>query len=280
MRGKLCRHGQTRRHDGITPAGAGKTRYYSLLRLFSWDHPRRCGENDYVHSNVLLCVGSPPQVRGKRCKSSRIRRLKRDHPRRCGENHTCYSSAIISPGSPPQVRGKPEMDNTTHIAIRITPAGAGKTAPRGAGGRSPKDHPRRCGENRYSVSCGFLEVGSPPQVRGKLSAGADHAAAAGITPAGAGKTGLYLHRRIWTRDHPRRCGENSINLASISGGKGSPPQVRGKLSRNSSNIALNGITPAGAGKTKHILRKIPPIYGSPPQVRGKRTVWFTHMGRR
>ena len=49
----------------ITPAGAGKTERREGCQQIPEDHPRRCGENDYVHSNLLRHVGSPPQVRGK-----------------------------------------------------------------------------------------------------------------------------------------------------------------------------------------------------------------------
>ena len=45
MRGKLCRHGQTRRHDGITPADAGKTIEDLMYGRKITDHPRGCGEN-------------------------------------------------------------------------------------------------------------------------------------------------------------------------------------------------------------------------------------------
>ena len=91
-----------------------------------------------------------------------------------------------------------------------------------------------------------------------------------ITPAGAGKTNR----------------KNSI----LSGRKGSPPQVRGKLCPQAPLSGFAGITPAGAGKTAHRQRgeqdsadhprrcgenwrdfnngELEP--GSPPQVRGKR----------
>ena len=71
--------------------------------------------------------------------------------------------------------------------------------------------------------------------------------------------------------------------------KGSPPQVRGKLSRTPKHSRDPGITPAGAGKTDgfsprtrgvrdHPRRcgenvsprpNLSPLSGSPPQVRGK-----------
>ncbi len=73
---------------------------------------------------------------------------------------------------------------------------------------------------------------------------------------------------------------------------GSPPQVRGKHYTNGVDVALAGITPAGAGKTRIEItnpegaqdhpRRCGENYGnlvsynawegSPPQVRGKRTL--------
>ena len=29
------------------------------------DHPRRCGENPLTQARRVVCIGSPPQVRGK-----------------------------------------------------------------------------------------------------------------------------------------------------------------------------------------------------------------------
>ena len=74
------------------------------------------------------------------------------------------------------------------------------------------------------------KVGSPPQVRGKLVHAVRSIAIAGITPAGAGKTyyTYAVNEKSW--DHPRRCGENVVRNVACEYRKGSPPQVRGKLS--------------------------------------------------
>ena len=50
----------------ITPAGAGKTSPQYRFSASNPDHPRRCGENVSSRSASLKCLGSPPQVRGKR----------------------------------------------------------------------------------------------------------------------------------------------------------------------------------------------------------------------
>ena len=155
-------------------------------------------------------------------------------------------------GSPPQVRGKHRH-----------------SLPRKA---EHKDHPRRCGENRFSNSITLRVPGSPPQVRGKLYRPAQPVCGAGITPAGAGKTEQTLYKINHAGDHPRRCGENPAGLVSGAAAWGSPPQVRGKriappLARDDARI-----TPAGAGKTIRAYSVCVIGAGSPPQVRGKRTV--------
>ena len=126
-------------------------------------------------------------------------------------------------------------------------------------------------------------------MRGKPCYCCGYAAEAGITPAGAGKTGGFRGHTDTRRDHPRRCGENSRHLTVSRSSLGSPPQVRGKLRLRGQQTMRTGITPAGAGKTA--CRRFPPVcyrdhprrcgensadrnsllpvVGSPPQVRGK-----------
>ena len=214
-------------------------------------------------------TGSPPQVRGKPlyiCQAFFAPRITpagagktgflvvcteqaEDHPRRCGENLLATTTPTAMTGSPPQVRGKLISTVLQGITQRITPAGAGKTPADRAFGPEVKDHPRRCGENRLG---GFFRLpprGSPPQVRGKLFMLGKRIGNAGITPAGAGKTNHPQGFDLLRRDHPRRCGENSRALACRLRARGSPPQVRGKLSCGISGGSGAGITPAGAGKT-------------------------------
>ena len=180
----------------------------AMLMLHLRDHPRRCGENQHLMTGGMNTAGSPPQVRGKprmaldypvlpgitpagagktlHGGTSSMRT--RDHPRRCGENHKNLRSAPKPRGSPPQVRGKRSMDHATHQSIRITPAGAGKTAMQSFLQRPCRDHPRRCGENFCLRSWRRCYKR--------------------ITPAGAGKTAVLVNSCGRKKDHPRRCGEN------------------------------------------------------------------------
>ena len=95
--------------------------------------------------------------------------------------------------------------------------------------------------------------GSPPQVRGKRHFLASSNFRLGITPAGAGKTFLDEPEKEEQWDHPRRCGENEMQVITARVSEGSPPQVRGKHSYLPIFGHFNGITPAGAGKTSRPL---------------------------
>ena len=240
---------------------------------------------------MLGLLGSPPQVRGKRTPHATIHAHAgitpagagkthqcpkkcpaiQDHPRRCGENLWSKTPAAAIQGSPPQVRGKLDIDEATGGRIGITPAGAGKTR-RSCGAAAARwDHPRRCGENWGGGAKPKCPAGSPPQVRGKLSA--------------------CVQKGRLRVDHPRRCGENLFMMVGKTREAGSPPQVRGKLQAIVDALPQIRITPAGAGKTRGLrvpeirlqdhprrcgenLRRILGIHGragSPPQVRGKRS---------
>ena len=167
VRGKRHKVWDAYEFDGITPAGAGKTRQPTPPNLNITDHPRRCGENFYLQPLMPGIMGSPPQVRGKQrgglpenlkpritpAGAGKTLRLStcyakyKDHPRRCGENKVNQKKSIITLGSPPQVRGKRAIVRTGDYSYGITPAGAGKTRVSAPPASCVRDHPRRCGEN-------------------------------------------------------------------------------------------------------------------------------------
>ena len=299
-RGKPCVLRHTHLFNGITPAGAGKTKPLS--------------------ANAVTGYGSSPQVRGKLGKTAEIRHRRQDHPRRCGENGLNLQTCHHMIGSPPQVRGKQRPGAAADVHTRITPAGAGKTRHGRTDSGCHRDHPRGCGENhKLTVMCSDGK-GSPPQVRGKhrhsLPRKAEHkdhprrcgenisavrliASLQGSPPQVRGK--LYGDT-LWSiarRDHPRRCGENVGFGEVCCRNQGSPPQVRGKRLMCGFCVPELGITPAGAGKTRHkadhdkrpedhprrcgenhIQRKLSVCkQGSPPQVRGKRGKHSLHACR-
>ena len=192
-----------------------------------------------------------------------------DHPRRCGENKDPELLLMYILGSPPQVRGKPFGFHPQKSQRRITPAGAGKTRLGCWAYQWATDHPRRCGENYFVKPAALRAIGSPPQVRGKLSYSRYVEQLVRITPAGAGKTDRSNINLTDTEDHP--------------------PQVRGKRNASYHSARFGRITPAGAGKTLlfanfrafqwdhprrcgenvHISADFFAHIGSPPQVRGK-----------
>ena len=147
------------------------------------------------------------------------------------------------------MRGKHGSNADARSITRITPAGAGKTGPNPIKRFCVQDHPRRCGENRKQHDRRHGAGGSPPQVRGKLRYLIIQYAQARITPAGAGKTRFQEAFFSAARDHPRRCGENSMPSFRTIASQGSPPQVRGKQKPIAGAFWAAGITPAGAGKT-------------------------------
>ena len=167
VRGKPAFTSENGLYSRITPAGAGKTSVCGSTCIFSWDHPRRCGENHNSACRMHRPQGSPPQVRGKRKKELPVDLNPRitpagagkthiipmptldnqDHPRRCGENIIMDSPNLRNAGSPPQVRGKLRIHTEFTVKRRITPAGAGKTCSFLFVECVYKDHPRRCGEN-------------------------------------------------------------------------------------------------------------------------------------
>ena len=170
MRGKLRRCLGTNPCKGITPADAGKTLSLAQLIRTSGDHPRGCGENQYHQPLLLLCVGSPPRMRGKLpsgCGSAVSVRITpadagktvpvfghcenhRDHPRGCGENISLSVHWIAQRGSPPRMRGKHGAIGHEGDQGRITPADAGKTRCTHQIMCGYWDHPRGCGENEIS----------------------------------------------------------------------------------------------------------------------------------
>ena len=244
----------------------------------------------HISATILTeSVRITPAGAGKTLFDAKEITLLKDHPRRCGENLRCPDVVVDYRGSPPQVRGKPFVSLFASTHTRITPAGAGKTMCVTTKTQTPQDHPRRCGENRKrNKLCSWID-GSPPQVRGKLACRCWSPSTAGITPAGAGKTRQPQVLKSGGWDHPRRCGENVIGSSKQGKPCGSPPQVRGKLAIRGFPLGMDGITPAGAGKTRTsatraaMLRDHPRrcgenteltgddanLPGSPPQVRGK-----------
>ena len=175
--------------------------------------------------------------------------LRKDHPRGCGENSSQFAPQGRTQGSPPRMRGKHLLPHRGRGCGRITPADAGKTTTGTGWRRTPRDHPRGCGENGTTICFLMMKSGSPPRMRGKRVSRYCAADSTRITPADAGKTGCTSSRRSSQRDHPRGCGENIYPEYGLKDETGSPPRMRGKQCAALTRFNCFRITPADAGKT-------------------------------
>ena len=156
---------------------------------------------------------------------------------------------IKAQGSPPHLRGKLCILAFRHFKARITPAPAGKTWNSCRFVLAGWDHPRTCGENFPQGRFQVRHLGSPPHLRGKPFKKEIYDAATRITPAPAGKTIFILIAPLFSRDHPRTCGENGDTGNNLKIKEGSPPHLRGKRQNPIGAVVAARITPAPAGKT-------------------------------
>ena len=147
------------------------------------------------------------------------------------------------------MRGKGNGKEIAHLLHGITPAYAGKSTWKCMPFVTLQDHPRLCGEKSYETSRFLRQIGSPPPMRGKDTAGKVEILAPGITPAYAGKSGKLKKQSKFRQDHPRLCGEKGDAARLAQAVSGSPPPMRGKGIRLDVQTEDGGITPAYAGKS-------------------------------
>ena len=212
-----------------------------------------------------------------------------DHPRVCGEKVSSTSPIKCLKGSPPRVRGKVRPGVVRGHEGGITPAYAGKRVHSELEGPRSEDHPRVCGEKHTHLNGTFLNLGSPPRMRGKAPLLSKAPSECGITPAYAGKSDYRCVTAQAYWDHPRVCGEKRQQHYILWSLSGSPPRMRGKVLLRSGPDAWGRITPAYAGKRAlpcrwpYRRRDHPRVCGekacmqctlqghggSPPRMRGK-----------
>ena len=87
--------------------------------------------------------------------------------------------------------------------------------------------------------------------------------ARGIIPAGAGRRPRRHSARHSGRDHPRGCGEKALRSSTSSSQSGSSPRVRGEASKNEEKACLQGIIPAGAGRSGTVAPAVEPLRDHP-----------------
>ena len=115
----------------------------------------------------LRHVGITPAYAGKSALQLCTDSCSRDHPRVCGEKFRAYAKIWNEWGSPPRMRGKALAFRSYSLAVRITPAYAGKSN-RGAAVRPYiQDHPRVCGEKPLRRHTMLNPNGITPAYAGK-----------------------------------------------------------------------------------------------------------------
>ena len=166
-----------------------------------------CGEKAKLYPSQYDAKGSPPRVRGEGNSSMKCRvhagitpacagrswgdavlvDVKQDHPRVCGEKKHRTAYTCRRWGSPPRVRGEEQRIKLLEDLYRITPACAGRSVTNCHFRFSFWDHPRVCGEKVGLKTGREQHIGSPPRVRGEVSAHWPNFRTTGITPACAGR---------------------------------------------------------------------------------------------
>ena len=126
-----------------------------------------------------------------------------------------------------------------------------------------------CGEKVAMVTTAVSTPGSPPHVRGKELRVETCFADNGITPACAGKSNLFVFRRIEPKDHPPRMrgkgglGQNARFKARIT------PAYAGKRVKISLKFRASEDHPRVCGEQFQRSIRLPVRSGSPPRMRGK-----------
>ena len=268
VRGSPPRPTGSRPGRGSIPACAGKPSRRRLRRRRSRVHPRVCGEARIARSTGGHVTGPSPRVRGSltvarpaglrpgsipACAGkpgawARWRRPSRVHPRVCGEAAALDAQRVGEPGPSPRVRGS--LIQLRHRVQRrgSIPACAGKPGTPKAWGRSPRVHPRVCGEATTKTLAASKVVGPSPRVRGSPEVARHRMLEHGSIPACAGKPASSSAPRRGSRVHPRVCGEAYSSLGGLSSAQGPSPRVRGSRTRSTPVITAMRSIPACAGK--------------------------------
>ena len=129
-RGKACPADVRFRYLGITPAWAGKSLRKAYKGKLRYGSPPRGRGKVSLFTHVHVCKGITPAWAGKSDHWCVKVVSDWDHPRVGGEKASKVVRMFWSRGSPPRGRGKAESFQALLIAVRITPAWAGKSLKR------------------------------------------------------------------------------------------------------------------------------------------------------
>ena len=235
----------------------------------SWGSPPHVRGKGFCAVEIHCCCGITPACAGKSGTVGAVGNAIGDHPRMCGEKAAFQRLHLAMLGSPPHVRGKDLQRPRQHRGTGITPACAGKSFCFRSSSVRTWDHPRMCGEKGSRYREQIYSLGSPPQVRGKVT--------------------FVIECPQLPKDHPRMCGEKMHMLLCVPASYGSPPHMRGKGRVRHVFLPFSGITPAHAGKSSILVAHWSAVWdhprtcgeksgsmsnfsrcsGSPPHMRGK-----------
>ena len=104
-----------------------------------------------------------------------------------------------------------------------------------------------------------------PRVRGRRCLRVVGGVEVGLTPAGAGQTGVVHHPLVPGTAHPRGCGADRPSCVLRTVAPGSSPRVRGGPRLSTLAGLPTRLIPAGAGRT---ISCVPPRFGTPAHPRG------------
>ena len=170
-------------------------------------------------------------------------------------------------GSSPRMRGADGQGQRGLRQEGVIPAHAGSSNARTMRKLRSRDHPRACGEQRWSCAsppctrdhprvCGeqlclstiaATLSGSSRRVRGAVHRLVGRVDVVGIIPAHAGSRPACCSRPRGARDHPRACGEQASRRSWCRCTGGSSPRMRGTAVEHPFEPAVDGIIPAHAG---------------------------------
>ncbi len=231
------------------PARAGNGLGPCSYTLATSGHPRACGERLGSYSDLGLCGGTSPRVRGTEAAANLQRQFGRDIPARAGNGHTALTELRTMAGHPracgerslrklpkhraggtsPRVRGTASPLERGHAHRRDIPARAGNGSHRLDPARPSPGHPRACGEREGWKSLVVSDRGTSPRVRGTDLVDMTRPGLIRDIPARAGNGCGQSGHTCQAPGHPRACGERSDFIFHLSAGCGTSPRVRGTV---------------------------------------------------
>ena len=234
-------------------------------------------------------LGPPPQARGRPAPRRRTPRsggttpagagttvrppspapVAGDHPRRRGDDAREIREKLQLEGPPPQARGRRISSRAAPGGPGTTPAGAGTTRHCRVAARQRRDHPRRRGDDTYTIRVRGAKKGPPPQARGRPALRSSDQGTSGTTPAGAGTTAQRAAEQYCTGDHPRRRGDDHISYTGPMPAGWTTPAGAGTTGRHGDDAWFAQDHPRRRGDDLTLYHARLVLRGPPPQARGR-----------